>query len=733
MNKTSQTHNNPYVGPRAFKEGEILYGRTQEMMKLLNLLIAERVVMFYSPSGAGKSSLIQAALIPELNKEDFHVLPVIRVSQPPLNLDLPPTFNRYIFSVLLSLEETVAPEQQTPPDELACLNLVDYLEQRHIASGEPDCTVLIFDQFEEILTIEPTNQEAKEEFFRQVGEALRDQRRWALFALREEYIAGLDPFLRAIPTRLNTTFRLELLGKAAAREAIKKPARDAGIPFSDGVAMKLVDDLSKVLVQQPDGELKTELGLYIEPVQLQVVCRRLWEKLPDGAKRIEEADVEAVGDVGDALAGYYAERVEAIAANTGVRERTIRNWCERELIRDQGIRVPVLRSSNRSQGLENAAIDELVDAYLVRAEERRGVTWLELAHDRLIAPVQKNNAAWRKQRRTRLIYRLAIGVAILGVITIAAYIFAFYQIQINKAKTQTTIKKALQGKKLLSTQPVNGLVLIIEATGLSLSLSNQVPAEVQSSLLEGIQLARERALLRGHEGSVNAVAFRPDGDTIGSASFDGTVRLWDTKGNLIGQSFYRHEGSVNAVAFRPDGQTIVSGSFDGSVQLWDMQGNLIAGPFKGHENPVTAVAFNPDGDTIVSGSDDGSVRLWDTKGKPVGDPFKGHEGSVTAVAFSPDGQTIVSGSFDGIVRLWDTKGNPKGQLRGHTAAVTAVAFSPDGDTIVSGSDDKTVRLWQVGWKNWLQEACNRLQNHSVWEDTQTAKDVEELIKKETKK
>jgi ABC-type arginine transport system ATPase subunit len=59
---------NPYVGPRAFTVNEAarFYGRTRETQDLLDLLIAERIVLLYSPSGAGKSSLILAALVPAL-------------------------------------------------------------------------------------------------------------------------------------------------------------------------------------------------------------------------------------------------------------------------------------------------------------------------------------------------------------------------------------------------------------------------------------------------------------------------------------------------------------------------------------------------------------------------------------------------------------------------------------------------------------------------------------------
>ena len=71
---------NPYVGPASFRSGDPLYGRDQEREDLVDLLVAERIVLLYSPSGAGKTSLIQAALIPALRNDGFEVLPVIRVT-----------------------------------------------------------------------------------------------------------------------------------------------------------------------------------------------------------------------------------------------------------------------------------------------------------------------------------------------------------------------------------------------------------------------------------------------------------------------------------------------------------------------------------------------------------------------------------------------------------------------------------------------------------------------------
>ena len=106
MNQEPLFGPNPYVGPRAFREGEELFGRTQELLRLLHLLIAERVVLLYSPSGAGKTSLIQAALIPELKKKKFRVLGPMSVKRE-LSQETPWSLagNRYLSSLLLSLDQ----------------------------------------------------------------------------------------------------------------------------------------------------------------------------------------------------------------------------------------------------------------------------------------------------------------------------------------------------------------------------------------------------------------------------------------------------------------------------------------------------------------------------------------------------------------------------------------------------------------------------------------------------
>ena len=85
-----------------------------------------------------------------------------------------------------------------------------------------------------------------------------------------------------------------------------------------------------------------------------------------------------------------------VASRDVNRERSIREWFSKKLITGK-IRGQVMQGQAQTEGLNNRLIDQLVDAYLVRREKRRGATWFELAHDRLIQPVTESNEQWEKE------------------------------------------------------------------------------------------------------------------------------------------------------------------------------------------------------------------------------------------------------------------------------------------------------------------------------------------------
>ena len=249
---------------------------------MLELLLSERIVLLHSPSAAGKSSLIDAALRPQLEKEGFSVLPTMRLScVSPVGPGAPNESNPYLQSLRSGLESGMHRAEPSKQGELAHGSLDDYLtemEDRLYDISEPDfCTVLIFDQLEEVLRLEYRDEETlavRKEFFREVGSALRKPHRFCLFAIREDFLGRLEPHQSAVPTFLENTYRLDLLTVNDAAEAIAKPAESAGVRFEPAALERLVDDLSSVTIETREGfkELK---GLYVEPMQIQTVLGRL--------------------------------------------------------------------------------------------------------------------------------------------------------------------------------------------------------------------------------------------------------------------------------------------------------------------------------------------------------------------------------------------------------------------------------------------------------------------------
>ncbi|MGA5120943.1 nSTAND1 domain-containing NTPase [Streptomyces pseudogriseolus] len=116
--------------------------------------------------------------------------------------------------------------------------------------------------------------------------------------------------------------------------------------------------------------------------------------------------------------------------------------------------------------------------------------------------------------------------------------------------------------------------------------------------------------------------------------------------------------------------------------------------FTGHDGWVNDVAFSRDGTLLASAGADGTARWWNTStGKEVR-PRSLDEGNMWAVEFSPDGRTLATGGDDGAV-LWDAAtGERLRTLTRYGMTVSALTFSPDGRTLATGGDG-AVQLWNV--------------------------------------
>jgi WD40 repeat protein len=199
--------------------------------------------------------------------------------------------------------------------------------------------------------------------------------------------------------------------------------------------------------------------------------------------------------------------------------------------------------------------------------------------------------------------------------------------------------------------------------------------------------------------------------------------VWDAETGEQLHTLRGHHGSVNGVAFSPDGKSLASVSGDasspGELRVWEVASGRNLLPLEAPACHLAAVAYSRDGRRLAAlGSFPRNVeppgpmhcpgvKVWDTRtGREevtfidetadVGRPPQGVR-FLQALAFSPDGRSIVSGGGDGSVVFWDlAAGREARRLRGHIGVVTAVAFSQDGARLASaGQEDKTVKIWDV--------------------------------------
>jgi WD40 repeat protein len=747
---------NPYVGPRSFRSGETLFGRGHETAELIDLLIAERIVLMISPSGAGKSSLINTAVIPLMRERGFNVFPPMRVSRSaPSDVVLPSNANRFVVSLLLSLEEAQEQESPLTLDALTGSTFEQYLSDRVPTNASPDFTLFVFDQFEEVLTVDPAQRVAKQQFFDQVGHALRDRTRWALFAMREEYVAALMLYERSIPTRFVTRFRLDLLQKAAAMEAIREPARAAGFEFDAEAVEDLVRVLSIVRVQQPDGTITEEPGDYVEPVQLQVACRRLWATLPSTATKITADHVRSVGQVSLSLTDYYDDVVTAAGQVADGGERAVRQWVEKALISPNGIRSEVMQTPKTSAGLDNGAIKVLVDGYLVREDNRRGSTWYELAHDSLIEPAKSSNSAWfekslqpmqrqaelweREGRPDRLLLRgrvlkeaeswarakpalvltaegdflkrslarrrtawtTAIATA-LALCVVLAFAGAWLITRIQNARLANSYHATLSHEAKSWTAYANSALergnldeaelLALRALPIDGPDSRPLLPDALSVLFTAMRSDRQRAILIT-QGAVKDVAINHDGTRIATASDDGTVRIFDAGTGAELVVLKGHKDKVNSVAFSPNGLKVVTASDDGTAIVWNTLTGETIETIQADSGHIHSAEYVADDNHIVTASEDG-VRMWDLTVKPLNAKML-LPGDTTAMTVSPDGKLVAAAGTDLHVHVVGLSGEGVGDFHGPTKRINATSLSRDDQRIIAASDDGTAYVWSI--------------------------------------
>jgi eukaryotic-like serine/threonine-protein kinase len=236
----------------------------------------------------------------------------------------------------------------------------------------------------------------------------------------------------------------------------------------------------------------------------------------------------------------------------------------------------------------------------------------------------------------------------------------------------------------------------------------------RSARIFDLKVGGEPLVLSDELEGIASIAFSPDGKTIATGGGDApeiiqkpigkfgraetddrSIRIWDAVTGAARRILRGHVGSIHALAFGPDRTPLVSAGADGCVRVWNLETGEIIFTLKEHASPLLTLALSPDGTKLASGGVDKTISYWDlTTGRLI-HKLEGHTNFVMGVAFSPDGSRLASAGLDQTVRIWDiARGRELLTLRGPTDRVHAVAFSPDGSSLAAASADGLVRVWE---------------------------------------
>ncbi|MGH3995987.1 MAG: hypothetical protein ACRDTJ_00810, partial [Pseudonocardiaceae bacterium] len=648
------------------------------------------------PSGCGKSSLVRAGLLPVMAVEPgWRTLPAILPGADPVT-----ALAQELVSAarLISLSWTVQ-DVERRLDEGGLTPLADEL----LLAG-PDSPrrrlLVVVDQFEELLTQTPPTQRAR--FAELLRPAVTGPVR-VVATLRPEFLDQLlaDPVLATLLTGI---FALRPLRREALRLVIEGPAQLVGIGVVAHLVARLVEDtdsgealplLAFTLAQLAEGvgrngQLSTTRYEQLGGVQGALTRQAdtaLAEALTAGGRSSEEVVTgllrlvtvdeqghptrwrvrrdELPAPVLTELDAFVARRLLSTDADNGAvvigvaHEAFLSAWPP--LAQAITANVTALRAR---RAVEHAATEWHANGrpparlwagdQLAAAVAETG-TRIELstqARDFLHAGIRHER---HRRRRTRIV------LSVLLILALAAA-----GVAIDRQRTAQERQRIATASQLVGQAETTRSTDLRAALLLGLAAHRLHPTgETRSSLVNTLATGPYLGTLTGHSGSVESMAFTPDGPILATASDDTTMILWDltdpSRPQPLGQPLTGHRKPVNSVAFAPDGRILATGSDDNTVALWDLtdrtQPRQLGPPLTGHNSPVNAVAFAPDGRTLATGSDDNTVILWDltdqTQPRQLGPPLTGHTGPVTAMALTPDSRTLITGSVDHTVIRWD--------------------------------------------------------------------------------
>ena len=477
----------PYVGLRPFTVAEqaFFFGRRSETRVVAANLFASPLTVFYGPSAVGKSSVLQAGVIPQLRREPKTAVLYFRDW----------AHEDYLNRLKADCAAAVALAQGSPLDIDAQLPLSQWIDAA-LEQFRGQLHILL-DQFEEYLLYHTDFSGTS--FDGELASAInrRDVGAHFLIGLREDGLAKLDRFRKRIPNLLGNTLRLRRLSIEAAREAIegplrvyneRQPALDQRVEIERDLVDAILEEVRaehlSTAATSGEGSVKnSDAAVEIETTYLQLVMERLWrERMPvngqlvmqreaftrlGGAKAISKRHFDehlqrlfaASDQVDDMVCDLFAHLVTPTGSKISQKEGDILaltsvpaeqvHWFLRELVAARLLRVtdPPERYEIFHDALAKPFLEARNAIVLKRANEAREA---ELKRVQAMADAQRARAESEALRvaeqraANRRIKRLAFGAIALALAATASAVFAWWSM--NEAQTAREQAEAAQSQ-----------------------------------------------------------------------------------------------------------------------------------------------------------------------------------------------------------------------------------------------------------------------------------------------
>lgn len=755
----------PYPGLQPFgpRSADLFFGREQLTAALVSRL-ADRLtvagpLIVVGASGAGKTSLLRAGLVPAIADGDlpatgsrYWPLEFFNPTQRPLR-ELAIRIAQLNRGPASHFDAALRAEPRHSPI-LIRQALLTYQRRLERESGAGAAAgpalgaarlLLIIDQFEEVFT-QCEDEEERTAFIDALlaaagaagGSESPDAPALVVLGLRADFYARASAYRNLVPYLQDNQVLVGAMNEAEIRGAVEGPAKAANLVIDAGLTGMLMSDLGVRRAAGPPASADS-----YESGRLPLLAQALHEtwKRRDG-RRLTVAGYQASGGVDGAVANAAEavyERLDAAGQKA----------CQRIMLRLTGLGEGTADTRRRTTVAELTGITEtnpsqetvranvawnvlssFVEARLLTAEtsERdetgmHGEATVEISHEALLWAWPRLRDWLAEDRDGQRIHRdITIGAQgwraaggepsqlFSGLrLAVARDWQARHDAELNPQERLflEASKRAEDHRNVVRRRVIAGLsaalaLLIIAGLVVAQQVQRASQEHALAAANQAAEIAAEAAQMRTANPSLAAQLDLYLQRRDPTADYES--RLVDIANHPLSDPVTGSTAGIDAVSFSRDGHTMAVSCEDGTIRLWNVPASgrvtMIGRPIA-VANGSTNAALSSDGRTLAASDGDGAVWVWNVAdhAHPAGKRRLGQPAdNATAVAFSPDGHLLAAADVHGAA-LWrigtDGQATPIGQLTAGPGGVTSVAFSPDGKA-VAGGDIGDGSVWLWG-------------------------------------